>query len=379
MFYQTPPVGSPIRLFSRVPTESLLRDIFLPYTPHYFNSGTSALAAAVVVAIRVMGKENPEVILPAYGCPNLVSAVVFAGAKPVLVDMEQDRPWMDLEQLSSCISTRTVAIVAVNLFGIQERLEALQDIAGQASILLIEDSAQSFPEQKGDAFWVGDLVVISFGRGKPVSLLGGGALLYREKALGGLLPEDVTGAGGDVLLRLNIAIYNLMISPYLYWIPQSLPFLHLGETQYHPLSGIEAMDSARLRLLAGNIQRYRDDRPKTQLALADAFVEMRENGTDIIDLPVACNTSRSRRLLRYPLLIDPQWRDRLYRRLRREGLGPSRMYPSSLPNIPGLEDLLHVQGTFPVAEEFARCILTLPTHNRLRKPDIKKIWQDLSY
>jgi len=375
MFYQSPPVGDPISLFPRVPEEALPRDIFSPYTPRYFDSGTSALAAAVGVAIRLKRKDTPEVILPAYGCPDLVSAVVFAGARPVLVDMAPDRPWMDLELLSSHINCRTVAIIAVNLFGIPERMDALRKISAQSSILLIEDSAQAFPVQQDDSFWVGDLVVISFGRGKPVSLLGGGALLYREKVLDGLLPEGDARAGGGALIWLNIVIYNLMISPYLYWIPQGLPFLHLGDTQYHPLSGIEAMDSARLRLLAGNMQKYRDDSPNTQLALAETIRKLRETGKDIIDLPVACDIPVNRRLLRYPLLVVPQRRDRLYRRLRREGLGPSRMYPSSLPNISGLYGLLQGQGKFPVADEFSRRILTLPTHNRVRKPDIEKIRQ----
>jgi len=51
------------------------------------------------------------------------------------------------------------------------------------------------------------------------------------------------------------------------------------------------------------------------------------------------------------------------------------MYPSSLPNISGLYGLLQGQGKFPVADEFSRRILTLPTHNRVRKPDIEKIRQ----
>jgi len=73
------------------------------------------------------------------------------------------------------------------------------------------------------------------------------------------------------------------------------------------------------------------------------------------------------------LLIQTAWRDRVYHRLRNAGLGPSLLYPSSLPRIHGLEKLLQGQGAFPAADAFARRILTLPTHEGVRKADIGKI------
>ena len=126
MFYQLPPVGNPICLSRADQPEVLLQAFGYRYQPHYFASGTAALAAAITAAIRLKAIDKPEVILPAYGCPDLISAVVFAGAKPVLVDFETDRPWMDLEQLLTKIRAQTVAIIAVNLFGISERLEQLR-------------------------------------------------------------------------------------------------------------------------------------------------------------------------------------------------------------------------------------------------------------
>jgi dTDP-4-amino-4,6-dideoxygalactose transaminase len=53
------------------------------------------------------------------------------------------------------------------------------------------------------------------------------------------------------------------------------------------------------------------------------------------------------------------------------------MYPASLPNVPGLGQLLSGQGDFPVAEDFASRILTLPTHRRVTDVDIDKMGQIL--
>ena len=90
-------------------------------------------------------------------------------------------------------------------------------------------------------------------------------------------------------------------------------------------------------------------------------------------MPAVCRVKPYRRLLRYPLLIQAEWRDRAYHRLRKAGLGPSLLYPSSLPRIPGLKDLLRGQGNFPAAEAFAECILTLPTHDGVRQADIRRM------
>ena len=373
MFYQLPPAGNRLCLSDAGKYESCCENVFSPYMPFFYNSGTASLAAAIAVAIRNKPVKAPEVILPAYGCPDIVSAAVFAGAKPVLVDLENDRPWMNLEQLSASINCNTIAVVAVDLLGIPERIAAIRSIVDRSDVLLIEDSAQAFPLRVEKPFWGGDLVVLSFGRGKPVTLLGGGAVLVRDPALGRLLPKGTRQDGSGRLFRLTALLYNLMRSPYLYWIPQGLPFLHLGDTRYYPLTAIETMDPERFRLLDRNVSGYQHDKNDVQAALAGIAKETGGSGGVVIDLPGVCQVQPHRRLLRYPLLIQAEWRDRVYHRLRGAGLGPSLLYPSSLPRIRGLENLLQGQGDFPAADAFARRILTLPTHDRVRKADIGKI------
>jgi dTDP-4-amino-4,6-dideoxygalactose transaminase len=99
----------------------------------------------------------------------------------------------------------------------------------------------------------------------------------------------------------------------------------------------------------------------------------------VTDLPRACEVPKERRLLRYPLLIGGAGnRDRVYQALRGCGLGPSGMYPSALPAIPGLERVLAGQGPFPEAEAFARRLLTLPTHAGVRPEDVAKMCQHIA-
>ena len=191
------------------------------------------------------------------------------------------------------------------------------------------------------------------------------------------LPIDTTdsanGSSSQVLFRLKALIFNRMISPRLYWLPQSLPFLNLGETRYHPLPGIDAMDTVRLLMLPANIAAYQDNGMETQAALCGMFEEMDTSVTGLIDLPKVCKVLREHRLLRYPLLVNDSTRDRLYQQLHQSGSGPSVMYPAALPGIAGLEALLAGQGAFPAAEAFAASILTLPTHSRVGSKDIANI------
>jgi len=362
MFYQLPPAGN--RVVTSKKSALTLQSFFVTEQIRFYESGTAALAASLCAAKKIKNQNNPcdepEVILSAYACPDLVSAAVFAGLKPVLVDLEPERPWMDLAQLEAAMGTNTVAIIGVNLFGLAERWQQLAVLAKKYGVILIEDSAQYFPGEDEAIEWHGDLVVWSFGRGKPVSLLGGGGVLCRNPALFSALKYiDATSSGLNkrFLFLLKAKLYNLMISPYLYWLPQSLPFLHLGETRFHELANIGAIDSQRLGLLAENLERYQKD--GNAVTCRENIAQMLVTTKAIIDLPKVCQADANRRLLRYPLLVDADCRENIYLELLKKGLGVSKMYPKTLPNIAGLEQVFEGRQRYPNAEQFASRLLTL--------------------
>lgn len=385
MFYQLPPAGNPVCL--SVHSDASLPDVFSSSHTRFYASGTAALAAAVasVLLADVDGKvrkssvADAEIILPAYGCPDLVSAVIFAGAKPVLVDLQADRPWLDLGKLAEAININTVAIVGVNLFGISERWTQLRALAEQENVILIEDSAQYFPGNDELVDWQGDLVVFSFGRGKPVSLLGGGAVYARKEVLYKRLLEARSSSAGTmqkITYYLKARLYNAMILPHLYWLPQSMPFLHLGETRYHALPEIGVMDSVRKSLLSANTLRYQNDNKAAQSS--DKISNRLDSVANVTDLAVICGMPSERRLLRFPILVDAGARDELYQKLKQAGLGASIMYPASMPEIEGLEPFFAGQS-FPQAEAFASKLLTLPVHAQVSDQDIEKMAKFLEF
>ena len=69
--------------------------------------------------------------------------------------------------------------------GIPERINAIRATINTNQITIIEDSAQGLPQEKPEKYWLGDIVIVSFGRGKPLNLIDGGgifAVLLCEQA-----------------------------------------------------------------------------------------------------------------------------------------------------------------------------------------------------
>lgn len=347
-----PPAGNPVVL----DVKSGQLPNFSGYTACWLDSGTSALALALRVArARRPDVAKPEVILPAYGCPDLVAAAEFAGVQPVLVDIGAADPAFDPEALRVAIGERTIAVVAINFLGIAERLEALRaELASWPQVTLIEDDAQWYPENVTHGAARGDAICLSFGRGKPVSLLGGGALLLTEP-LASLLANQPVEPAGVAPSRSKLAIYNLMLHPGAYGLLTRLPFLGLGRTAFDPLERISHMDSGRLGLLGANVSANMQ---------RDRLIERRigELLPEALDLPRHCN-SRAGRLLRYPVICaDRAQRDELWRRLQDAGLGATAMYQRVLAEIDGVGARVRISGSSEGAHRFADRLLTLPTH-----------------
>lgn len=346
MIARLPSVGQPL---------CWRRDVAAPEFPGYralwTSSGTAALALALIGALA-QRPGRKRVILPGYGCPDLVAAAVFAGAEPVLLDCAGDDPGYDLDALAAACDGRVAAIVAVNFLGIRERIDALAAIARAEGCVLVEDCAQWYPEPAGGA---ADALLTSFGRGKPVNLLGGGMLLVKEgAALADWRPPAL--APMPRLSRAKALVFNSLLQPLPYGLLCRLPGTSIGATAYHRLTELLALDATRLGLLGANVQHHLTRDRSLERVLGEVLGAM----PGVTPLPVAL-AARSGRLLRYPLLCDEGAQcDALLRHWR--DLGASGFYPAALPQIPGVAGLIAGKPALPNAERFAMRLLTLPLH-----------------
>jgi len=100
--------------------------------------------AALEVTMAGLGiSSGDEVILPDFTFVATASAVLFANALPVLVDVDPETYCINPDLVAAAITTRTKAIVAVHMGGHPADLDRLKQIASDKQLLLIEDSAHA--------------------------------------------------------------------------------------------------------------------------------------------------------------------------------------------------------------------------------------------
>jgi len=104
------------------------------------DSGTSALH----LILRALGiGPGDEVILPANTFIATAEAVSLAGARPVVVDVDEETHLIDPELVERAITPRTRAVIAVHLFGRTADLTSLKTLTDRHGVHLIEDAAQA--------------------------------------------------------------------------------------------------------------------------------------------------------------------------------------------------------------------------------------------
>lgn len=133
-------------------------DAFVNHRPvRYFSYGRHALYEA----LRVIGcAKGDSVLLPAFICRDLLSAVNTAGASPVYYDVDRQ---LQLVESPDALPLAK-AILAVNYFGFPQRLGPFQRYAARTGAVIIEDNAHGFlsRDEEGQALGTrGDIGIFS--------------------------------------------------------------------------------------------------------------------------------------------------------------------------------------------------------------------------
>lgn len=334
-----------------------------------YASGTAALAQAMADCAARSSVRTPEIIIPAYGCPDLVAACVHASVYPRLVDIAPAQWSYDSRALESSLSPNTVAVVAVNLLGIGDDSDRLIRVCQERHISLIQDSAQHLPREPSD--WPGEYIVLSFGRGKPLNLLHGGALV--SAFANGESPSAGAGrytAKGRLLSSRPAAIaFNSLTHPAIYWILSTLPAIGLGDVIYKPLTNRALLPESARERVAIAFELYRQKASYRQDIWEPAIEEW--SGLGIV--PLACpGAPFPAEPLRLALLApDRATRDTLLNTLNRAGLGATRFYGTDLTRVARIPEMVACQGPFPNASSMADRLFTLPTHTLVNEDAVR--------
>ncbi len=139
-------------------------------------SGTDAL----IIALKALGiGPGDEVITVGWTFIATIEAIILVGAQPVVVDIEPDYYCLNSELLEEAITTRTRAIIPVHVFGHPADMAAINSIAEEHDLQVIEDCAQAhLARYGGDAVGsLGDCGIFSFYMSKNLSGYGEGGMI----------------------------------------------------------------------------------------------------------------------------------------------------------------------------------------------------------
>jgi dTDP-4-amino-4,6-dideoxygalactose transaminase len=323
-------------------------------------SGRGALAAALGVARPAGGG---EVLVPAYTCWSVPAAAVAAGWRVRLYDLDP-RTFLPAGDLAGQVGPTTAAVVLADLLSAAPGFEeAAATVAARLpECLLIEDRAQSWPARASSS----GLTLLSFGRGKPLPLGHGGALLSRGNRTPPQLPEPRPGGARPAAA---LALAALLGHPQAFRLPAAIPALGIGTTIYDP-----AIDPA------SPFYHWQERLGARLLRRMDEFQAHRAEHA--ARLAAAVPPGRGWSVgpwtggpIRLPLLApDRATRDAVLAGMRRRGVAASALYPGTLLEIPALRPhLADPPERVPGAREIADRLLALPVYPTLGARDAARV------
>ena len=297
------------------------------------NSGTSALHLALLAAGVQPGD---EVITVPFTFVATVSAIVYAGARPVLVDVDPRYYTMDAARLEAAITPRTKAILPVHLYGQPADMDPILAIAARHGIAVIEDAAQAHgAEYHGRRCGsMGQSGCFSFYPGKNLGAYGEG---------GALVTSDPGVAKQARLLRS--------------W-GEETRYEHAVKGFNYRMDGIQgAVLGIKLKHLERWTEARRDRAARYRSVLAGSGVALPEERP-------GC------RHVYHVYAVRVRGRDEVRARLAEAGVQTGVHYPIPVHLQPAHRDLGYGAGDFPVSEAIAADVLSLPIFPELTDAQI---------
>jgi UDP-2-acetamido-2-deoxy-ribo-hexuluronate aminotransferase len=288
------------------------------------SSGTDSL----LLALMALGiKPGDEVITVPFTFIATLEVISLLGAKPVLVDIEPQTYNIDITQIEQAITPKTKAIMPVSLFGQMPDYSAINAIAKRYNLPVIEDGAQSFgATQYGKpSCGLTTIASTSFFPAKPFACYGDGGALFTDD---------------DELAEKMASIRSHGSS----------------KRYYHDQLGINArFDSIQAAVLLAKWPHFAEEVQLRQ-EIGRRYTELLK---DVCETPIIEEGNThiyAEYTIRHPM------RDELARELKKHGIPTAIYYPKCAHEQIAYKDLGYSKGSFPVSEQAADEVISLPMH-----------------
>jgi perosamine synthetase len=187
-------------------------------TPHAV--ATSSCTTALHIALAALGvRPGDEVIVPAFTWIATANVVEYFGATPVFCDVDLATFNVDVAQLESLVTPRTVGLIPVHLFGLSADMDPILSLAARRSLWVVEDAACGFGARyRGrHAGTMGDAGCFSFHPRKAITTGEGGMVTTGRAPLAELSRSlrDHGASRSDLSRHENKAAFLLSEFPHL--------------------------------------------------------------------------------------------------------------------------------------------------------------------
>lgn len=301
-------------------------------------NGTDALQ----IALMALGVgAGDEVIVPGFTYIAPAEAVAIIGATPVYVDIESDTYNIDHTKIESLISKNTKAIIAVSLFGQCPDFDAINEIASQHGLSVIEDAAQSFGATYKDhrSCNLSTIATTSFFPTKPLGCYGdGGAIFCNNDELASSIRK--------------IARH--------------------GQTQryHHEVIGLNSrLDTIQASILLAKLSIFENELVLRN-EIASRYINLLKD-SKLKSIPVVNKFNKS---VWAQFTIEVESRDEVRAYLKGKNIPTAVYYPTPLHKQPAVQCNT---SNLPISEEVSKYVLSLPMGPYLTEDNQDKIVQEI--
>ncbi|TKS61607.1 MAG: transcriptional regulator [Nitrospira sp.] len=298
--------------------------------------GCASGSDALLLSLMAMGVEQgDEVITVPFTFFATAGAISRLGAKPVFVDIQRDSFNFDPTQLERAITSHTKAIIPVHLFGQCADMAAINRIANARKIPVIEDACQAIGAGQGNkrAGVLGDTGCFSFFPSKNLGGFGdGGMITTNDQAL------------ADTLSMLRV---------------------HGSRVRYlHEAVGInsrlDALQAVVLHIKLKYLNQWAEGRRRNAATYDRLFKQ-----AGLLERVSVPTTHAGNFHVYNQYTIRASRRDDLRSYLKDKGVGTEIYYPIPMHLQNCYKNLGHKKGSFPISEQAAEQVLSLPIYAEL--------------
>lgn len=304
------------------------------------SNGTTALLAALQ---SLNLKSTDEVITTPFTFVATINSIIISGAKVVLADIDESTFNISAEQIGKKITTKTRAIIAVNLFGQTADYTTIKKIIKGRDILLIEDAAQSIgaTHKHKPSGMLADLACFS---------------LYATK--------NITSGEGGMVTTNNSKFYQKMLQYRQHGTDGVNKYLYHSVGNNYRMTDIHAAIGVEQTKKLDFITKKRQDTAKQY---DQAFANLKW----LITPKVAKDNTHVYH--QYTLRILNNQRESFMNYLNRHHIDCGIYYPQGIHQYQTFKHLFTKKQKFPITETVAKQVVSIPIHPWLNNQQIKYI------